>query len=74
MSLKDYIEELREERDRYLDISERSHRINDVAEAIAETRAWLLNRIIGELTEIENDQADLEKYTKAAVLHTMISQ
>ena len=71
MTLKEYIEELRKERDRYFEISEKSQHFND---DIAETRAWLLNRIIGELTEIENDHDDLEKYTKAAVLHTMISQ
>ena len=49
MTLKEYIEELRKERDRYFDISERSQYYND---DIAETRVWLLNRIIGELERV----------------------
>lgn len=54
MTLKEYIEELRKERDSYYKIFE------DTDNEIADARAWLLNRIIGELTgmtdfEILND-------------------
>lgn len=53
MTLKEYIEELRKERDKYFDISERSQYYND---DIAETRAWLLNRIIGKLEMISEEE------------------
>lgn len=46
MTLNEYIEELRKERDRYYKIFE------DTDNEIADARAWLLNRIIGELTEM----------------------
>ena len=64
--LEVYIEELRKERDKYFEMSNVS--------ATADSRGWLLNRIIGDLSEIANDMEEQNSYTKAAVLHSMISQ
>ena len=50
MTLKEYIEELRKERDRYYKIFE------DTDNEIADARAWLLNRIIGELEKISETE------------------